>query len=431
MENFLFIKPCWPYPYSKGDHTYNRIWPPLSLMNAAAILEQQGHQAHILDAHALRLPLNNFSSRLRGYDKIFITSSTLDRWQCPPLDIAPFLETVRIVQQYSSEVYLTGYHGTVDPEKMLELTQARAVIRGEPEGAIRALGTGTRWTNIPGLTYFSDGKSVSTPEGEDFDLRSLPLPAYHRIERGRYSYEILGNDFALFEFSRGCRYTCKFCNKKMYGSSIRTKSSQQAAAEIQAAVEQYHYRTGYFLDLEFFADRRLAEGVCDFLISKRYPFRWCCQTRADSLDDAVLDKMQRAGCRLIHIGIESGQQKYLDLSAKNLRLDQAVKAVRMCRSAGIRSLVFFLFGFREETAQDREATLRFARQCDPDYVSFHKIYPYRDGTFYLPDLNENQDIDRFIRKALLRYYLRPRVLGRMDGSTLRRSLRLILGRLQS
>ena len=47
----LLVKPPWPYPYSNQDHTYNRKWPPLSLMNCAAILEEDGHEVEILDAH--------------------------------------------------------------------------------------------------------------------------------------------------------------------------------------------------------------------------------------------------------------------------------------------------------------------------------------------------------------------------------------------
>lgn len=431
MAHFLFVKPCWPYPYNKGDHTYNRIWPPLSLLNGAAILERQGHVAHVLDAHALRLNLEDIPSRLQGYDTIFITSSCLDRWQCPPADITPFLETVKRAKQVTTEIYVMGYHGTVEPEGVLRRTQVKAVLRGEPERMIEALGAGKPHSDIPGLTYFSAGEIISSGDGEVVDLSSLPLPAYHRIDRRLYSYEILGDDFALFEFSRGCPYDCKFCNKIMYGSSWRTKSLPQIMSEIQTAVEQYHYRTGYFFDLEFLSDRGLAEKICDFLISQHYPFQWCCQTRADSLDAFILDKMKQAGCRLIHMGLESAQQKYLDLSGKNMRLAHVRDAVSRCRSAGIQSLVFLLFGFAGETPSEREAALRFVQECDPDYVSFHKLYPYRAGAFYLPDLNENQEIDRFIRKAVLRYYLRPKILLRMNRVTLLRSARLLLGRLQS
>ena len=400
-------------------------------MNCAAILETQGHTAHILDAHALRLSPKQLTPRLKGYDKIFITSSCLDRWQCPPIDITPFLQTVRMAGKFQDEVYVMGYHGTRDPGKLLALTQAKAVLRGEPEGMVQALGAGVPRADIPGLTYLSSGNVVSNPDGEDFELRSMPAPAYHRVERRRYSYEIFGKDFALFELSRGCRYNCKFCNKTMYGTPLRTKTLQQIRHEIQSAVEDYNYRTGYFFDLEFLSDRGLAEAVCDFLIAKRYPFRWCCQVRADSLDEAILTKMRRAGCGLIHTGVESGRQKYLDLSGKKLKLDCALNAVKLCRAAGIQSLIFILFGFSGETAEDWEAGLRFAMECDPDYVSFHKLYPYRDETPCLAGATENGDIDRFIRKAVLRYYLRPRILKRLNRNVMLRSLRLIYGRLQA
>lgn len=103
----------------------------------------------------------------------------------------------------------------------------------------------------------------------------------------------------------------------------------------------------------------------------------------------------------------------------------------MCRSAGIQSLVFLLFGFSGETQEEREAALRFVQECDPDYVSFHKLYPYREGAFYLEGLNENREIDRFIRKAVLRYYLRPKILFRMNRGVLLCGARLVLGRLRS
>ncbi|MCK5084023.1 MAG: hypothetical protein KAR31_14030, partial [Candidatus Omnitrophica bacterium] len=93
--NILLVKPFWPYPYSKGEHTYNRMWLPLSLANCAALLEGQGNKVEILDAHSLRIKPGDIKSHLNGFDKIFITSSSLDRWQCPNIDIEPFLETIR------------------------------------------------------------------------------------------------------------------------------------------------------------------------------------------------------------------------------------------------------------------------------------------------------------------------------------------------
>jgi len=163
MENILLIKPYWPYPYSKGEHTYNRIWPPLSLANCAAILEEQGHCVTILDAHALRLKPEKIRPFVNGYDKVFITSSSLDRWQCPNIDITPFISFVQPIRDVTSEVYVMGYHGTVNPEKILDQTRARAVLRGGPEYIVSDIVQNKDFSRIDGISYQVNETMVSNP----------------------------------------------------------------------------------------------------------------------------------------------------------------------------------------------------------------------------------------------------------------------------
>lgn len=76
-------------------HTYNRIWFPLSLANCAVLLEKEEHKGKILDAHAQCIKPHKITNYIKGYDKIFITSSSLDKWQCPNIDINPFLESIK------------------------------------------------------------------------------------------------------------------------------------------------------------------------------------------------------------------------------------------------------------------------------------------------------------------------------------------------
>ena len=193
----LFIKPYWPYPYSKNEHTYNRIWMPLSLANCAAILEEQGHEVAILDAHVLRIKPHHLKSRVRGFDKIFITSSSLDRWQCPNIDIAPFLETVRFIKEVTDELYVMGYHGTVASEDILKKTCAKAIIRGEPEDAVADIAHNMTLSTVGGVTFIDNGRIISTPDRDDVDLKILPVPAFHLLDTKRYFYEILGTSCRL------------------------------------------------------------------------------------------------------------------------------------------------------------------------------------------------------------------------------------------
>jgi len=427
--NVLFIKPCWPYPYGRGEHTYNRIWPPLSLANCAAILEKQGHKVKILDAHALRIKPEKIKSHIKGFDKIFITSSSLDRWQCPNIDIQPFLKAVHHIREVTDEIYVMGYHGTVDSANILDQTQAKAIIRGGPEYIVADIAQNKDFSQIDGISYRTNGTTVSNPNRKEYDLKSFPPPAFHLLDIKKYSYEILGSRFALFEVGRGCNFSCKFCNRIMYEPKLRTKSKEQVCRELKIAIEEQGIKTGYFIDLEFLHYKGLVNEVCDFLIEQNYKFRWCCQTRADSLDRETLKKMRKAGCALIHIGVESGIQKFLDMSGKNTTEEKLVNGVRMCQEVGIKTLAFFMFGFQGETPEDRNAIFQFSKKLNANFVSFHKVYPYLESDMYSPDITVNKEVDRYIRKAFLKYYLRFSYVRKENIIILLRSLRLFLGRL--
>jgi len=81
----------------------------LSLANCAALLEKEGHKVKILDAHAQRMCPIQVSRFACNFDKVFVTSSSLDKWQCPNIDINPFIETVQHLRETNNEIYvMTG-----------------------------------------------------------------------------------------------------------------------------------------------------------------------------------------------------------------------------------------------------------------------------------------------------------------------------------
>jgi len=429
--NILLIKPYWPYPYSKGEFTYNRVWPPLSLANCAALLEKEGCKVRILDAHAQRIRPDKTVNFIKGYDKIFITSSSLDKWQCPNIDISTFLETVRCIKKLSDEVYVMGYHGTVEPEKILDLTEAKAVIRGEPECTVLEICKKNDLTEIEGISYRNNEIVVSNPDRSHIELKTLPLPAYNLLDIDKYFYEILGRNFALFEISRGCTYQCRFCNKVMYGKKLRTKSLEQIIEEVRIAIERYNVKTGYFIDLEFFSNREILDQICEFLIEKRYNFKWCCQTRPDSLDVGILKKMRRAGCRLIHLGIESGLQQFLDYLGKDITIDKIVRSVEICKQVDIKTLAFFIFGLPSETDKDRKKIFGFIKELNTDFVSFHRLISYKASEICEEIFDFDKDVSMFIRKAFVKYYLRLSYVWRLDPLALLSGLRLFWGRFKT
>ena len=77
----------------------------------------------------------------------------------------------------------------------------------------------------------------------------LPLPAFDLLPMHRYTYEVMGDRFALFEMSRGCASHCTFCLLKTYGPGVRRKSVETLIREVEYGIDRFGVRRAYFIDL--------------------------------------------------------------------------------------------------------------------------------------------------------------------------------------
>lgn len=438
----LFINPRWDGLVSKKGGRFNRPWPPLDLLNCGAILEREGIKAEVIDARANPIGHAEIAERAKGFDKVFLTSSPIDRWQCPNLDIESLFQLARAVPK--ENLYIMGVHGTLYPELILERSGARAVIRGEPEMTVLELCKTDELSDVKGIVYRKDERTVTNENRPMLNIEDLPMPAYHLIDINRYEYEILGKRLALLEATRGCPFSCIYCLLDMYGKrSYRKKSIGKIKREVDYTIETVGAESIYFIDLEFTLDRVLVHQLCDHIIGKGYAVSWCCQTRADTVDIELLKKMRKAGCRLIHYGVETGSEKVIGIIDKRINLSDIEKGVAMTKKAGIETACFFMFGFPGETEADMEATIRFAKRLNPTYASFHIAAPYPGTRLY--EMAESKELfpeayvkeypierlEEQVRRAFKAFYIRPAyILDRiLHGSpaTWIRQMKLFLG----
>ncbi|HIJ40304.1 MAG TPA: radical SAM protein [Deltaproteobacteria bacterium] len=426
----LLVNPDWQGIRRQKQAQFKRIWQPLDLANAAALLEEKHFTVRILDNNVERVPPESLGILAEGYDKVFVTSTPYDRWQCPSLDIGFFFDTARQIPP--ERLYLMGAHVTERPQTILQKTRARAAILGEPEQTILELALRDLGAQVPeeiaGIAFFKGSRMITTPARENLpNLDALPFPAYHLLPMDRYFYEFMGNDFAILETSRGCPYRCSFCYLGMYGKVFRRKSLSRILEEMVWVKTQYHVKNIYFMDLEFGLDRDCLLSLCKELTHRDMGIQWCCQTRVTDVDEEVLKWMKTAGCSLIHFGVESGSDRILKQTGKGIKVSDCAKAIAMTRAAGIRTAVFMNFGFPGETKVDMEDTIKLAVRLTPSYASFHLIVPFPGTKIALdanidsanlpshlyPHYNKEHDLallKRMLRKAYCRFYLRPQVL---------------------
>jgi radical SAM superfamily enzyme YgiQ (UPF0313 family) len=396
---------------------FSRPWPPLDLLNCAALLRRTGHQARLLDYRAAIIPEAERDQAVEAADRIVVTTTPLDRWQCPTLDTEA---TFRFIRGFpSAKTWVAGAHGTMRPQWVLGETGAAGLLIGEPESAIGQIVASDPGAGGPGLAV-PRGGDVLARRAEPLDLECLPVPAFDLLRIESYHYELLGGRFLVLETARGCPFGCTFCSREMYGRPVRRKSGAQVLEEIDRALHETRFRHAYFIDLEFTFHREPVAALCEQILSRGWSFGWTCQTRFDQVERELLLLMRRAGCRLIHFGVETGAERQVEALRKGLSLEQIRVQHELVQRCGLQTALFFLLGHPGETAAEQEATIDLACELNPDYASFNIASPYPGTRFHetaspfeepFPAYDQRshklEALERMRRRALRRFYLRP------------------------
>jgi len=115
----------------------------------------------------------------------------------------------------------------------------------------------------------------------------------------------------------------------------------------------------------------------------KLPFE--CISRADRLNLRVVETLAEMGCFRVWIGSESGSQRILDAMERGVTVEQVQTAVALCRSAGIQTGMFLMWGYEGEEMSDIEATVEHVKKTDPDIFFTTVAYPIK-GTPYFTEV---------------------------------------------
>jgi tRNA A37 methylthiotransferase MiaB len=87
----------------------------------------------------------------------------------------------------------------------------------------------------------------------------------------------------------------------------------------------------------------------------------------------------------VWIGSESGSQRILDAMERGVTVDEVQTAVALCRSSGIQTGMFLMWGYEGEQLEDVEATIQHVKKTDPDIFFTTVSYPIQ-GTEYASEV---------------------------------------------
>ena len=407
------INPPRIHPKSWGKPS---IFQPIDLAYVAAVLESE-HDVCILDAagEGWQNIEDIDATRYRVGLKNEEIARRIKCWSPNVVGInVPFSGWSRMAYEIASLVkgidkdiitVLDGVHPSARPLNCLENPNVDYVIVGEAEETWMELansiekGVDTQTLrSIRGIGFKSGGdKIITEPRPLIKDLDSLPFPARHLLPMKVYFEAVRRNPlrgeiskpWTVLITSRGCPYHCVFCTAHLVRGRIwRGRSPKNVIEELEFLVDKYGIKQVDIHDDNMTLDRDRVARICDLIVQRGLDIEWFLPNgvRADTLDEKLLRKMRRSGCKRIYVAPESGVQRVVnDVIKKNLDLRKVEEVVALCRKIGIKVSCFFVIGLIGETRQDIEQTIRFAyrlRRLGADKFYFSYAMPLYGTELY-------------------------------------------------
>ncbi|MBN1897574.1 MAG: radical SAM protein [Spirochaetes bacterium] len=364
-----------------------RIYPVV-MAYLATMLKKTGHRVLYLDGINLRMDKAIFNRQLVEFSPDFIVMETK----------APILKShaqyIKLIKKNMSrtKVILVGDHVTFFPEESLKISQADMAIQGgDYDFIINELINVRGEKKWPGGIYYTkSGRIKNTGPSRFYDLNQLPL-----IDRELTMWKIYGEAYlyhpcAYIMSGRGCGGSNSYknfkSNKKLKGQydtkmpglctfciwqhsfwrcSARLQSPEKVADEIENLYRNYHVK-------EIFDDNESGaiwneKWLNDFHreMKKRNltgKVSLSSNARADSLTDPVCRLLKASGFRLLKIGIESGNDKTLNMLKKDETTSETMNGVKKAKEYGLIAMLTTMVGYPWETENDALQTYNFTKE---------------------------------------------------------------------
>ncbi|MEK6897863.1 MAG: radical SAM protein [Nanoarchaeota archaeon] len=439
MAKLLLIQPNYRSVYSyAGSKTATPIYPPLGLAYIAAVVREKGHDIKIIEANAFDLNHEQIKKAIEDYSPNYVAMTGASSMMNEITKLCELLPD-------NVQVIFGGIHASSMPEEVLrDYSKIDIVVRGEGEETIVEILSGKSLEKIEGVSFRKKGKIIHNKDSKFIEnLDELPLPARDLLPMHKYfSFEARKYPIDYIVSGRGCPYKCIFCADFITsGRKLRTRSAENIVAEIEHLVKTYGTQEIDFQDDNFtlYADR--IKKFCDLMIKKglhkKVIWKVANGVRCDKLSLPMLKHMKKAGCYMLSLGIESGNQGILDKMRKAEKLEDIRNAAKWCREAGIETRGLFIFGLLGENEKTMQDTINFAKSLPLDTATFHVCIPmpkteyweiikregklldvgwegytaYSEGAFthgsVTPEL-----MSRMQKKAYKEFYLRPEFILR-------------------
>ena len=344
IERLLFLTAD---PKGPGPHQYKPLFPPLALMQLAALTPPK-YQVTIVDESVGPIDFD-FPADLVA---ITVTMSAVR----PRANL--------IADRFRGREIPVVYGGvdpTFCPEECLE--HADYVFRGEAEGG---------WEQFLGVLEKGEAPAIFTAEHFP-SLVNIPSPKREGLNPQNYAY------FNILQTARGCPNACDFCSVWLFsGQKLRFRPIGQTLDEIRLLPPG----PLVFANDNIVADFDYAQELFRALIPLGRP--WFAQADMTLLEKPELVALAaKSGCTVLFVGFESFNPASLKLANKGINeIARYHELVKLLHRHGVAIIPAMIFGFDTDTPAEFVRALRELNRLKADAPQFSVLTPLPGTRLY-------------------------------------------------
>jgi anaerobic magnesium-protoporphyrin IX monomethyl ester cyclase len=367
-------------------------YPPLGILYICSHLRKRGVDAEVFDS--------TFSSRQKLFDLLRQGPPSILGVYANLMTRSNVVEILRVAKEAGWKTLVGGPEPGAYVNEYLA-AGADFVVIGEGELTLEELvpvlhsQDSEKLPQVDGIAFrASDGSVVRTKPREQIrDIDAQPWPARESIDTARYVdvwREHHGMGSVSLITARGCPYHCRWCSHEVFGKTHRRRKPASVADELEWLIDRYQPQMAWMADDVFTIHHGWLFQYAGELKKRGVNLPFECISRADRLSPKVVETLAEMGCFRVWIGSESGSQRILDAMERGVTVEQVQSAVALCRSAGIQTGMFLMWGYEGEDLSDIEATVDHVKKSNPDIFFTTVSYPIK-GTPYFSEVAERVD----------------------------------------
>ena len=362
------------WPATREIESY---WYPVWLAYPAGMLEG----SRLLDAPPHHVSAEETIQIAKDYEFMVLFTST-----------PGFPGDIRLTKKIKElnpkiKIAFVGPHVSVLPEKSLrDCPEIDFIVRKEFDYAVVEYANGTPLEEILGASFLKDGQIIHNadrPVMQDLDAMPHVTDIYKRdLDVTKYNVPFLLYPFVSLYTTRGCPAQCTFClwPQTLSGHPWRKRSTDDVAREMAKAKELWpNVREFFFDDDTFNIQKARTVELCSKL--KPLGLTWSCTSRVTT-DYETLKAMKEAGCRLLIVGYESGDQQILKNIKKGATVERARQFTKDCHKLGLVIHGDFILGLPGETRDTIRNTINFAKELDVETIQVSVAHAYPGTELY-------------------------------------------------